>query len=362
LARTGHRLDGEADQPGEALGRPAGTRIEHRDVPAISLRRGLVRARCERCHQASLPYRLGSNSRSTDPAGGIPIALLFLVILSTAVGVAVATLSLRWPRATPPTAESARLAGEAIRQHRGRWAARLDPEATTGLVLTLALVVAIGGGLLLAVLAYLVRGDGELLRLDESVANWGDRHSSPFATDVMNAITHLGEPTIVVMLAIVLAAVETARTRSRWVALFVLIVVAGNGIVTTTVKELADRVRPALNPVAETLGPSFPSGHASWSAAFFAAAALLLSRGRSRRVRAAIAGVAAGLAVTVAGTRVLLDVHWLSDVIAGLALGSAWFAICAIAFGGRVLRLGAGAEEAARVAEGRGAGAARSGS
>jgi undecaprenyl-diphosphatase len=45
---------------------------------------------------------------------------------------------------------------------------------------------------------------------------------------------------------------------------------------------------------------------------------------------------------------VLLDVHWLSDVIAGLALGWAWFAVCGIAFGGRILRFGAGAEVAAR--------------
>ena len=37
----------------------------------------------------------------------------------------------------------------------------------------------------------------------------------------------------------------------------------------------------------------------------------------------------------------LLGVHWLSDVIAGLALGWAWFAVCAIAFGGRLLRFGA---------------------
>ena len=105
-----------------------------------------------------------------------------------------------------------------------------------------------------------------------------------------------------------------------------------------------------MNPIAETLGPSFPSGHSSWSAAFFAAAALLLSRGRDRRTRAMIAGVAAGLAVLVAGTPVLLGVHWLSDVIAGLALGSAWFCVCAIAFGGRLLRFGLPATEAARAA------------
>jgi membrane-associated phospholipid phosphatase len=183
------------------------------------------------------------------------------------------------------------------------------------------------------------------------VANWGDWHASPFSTDGLNAITHLGQPVVIAGLAAVLAVVETVRTRSRWVVPFLFVVVAGNGILTTTVKHIADRVRPALNPIAETLGPSFPSGHSSWSAAFFAAAALLLSRGRGAHARAGIAGIAAGLAVMVAGSRVLLDVHWLSDVIAGLALGSAWFAICAIAFGGRLLRFGAAADEAARVAE-----------
>lgn len=42
-----------------------------------------------------------------------------------------------------------------------------------------------------------------------------------------------------------------------------------------------------------------------------------------------------------AGGRVLLDVHWLSGVIAGLALGSAWFSVCVVAFGGRLLEFGA---------------------
>lgn len=285
----------------------------------------------------------------------LPMTLLLLVIFSTSVATLVTLLARRWPRTHAP-GDAARRAGEAIREHkpqRSRYSARLDPEAATGLALTLALVLAIGGGVALAVLAAMVRADGDLVQLDKSVADWGDRNATPFTTDVMNAITHVGEPSVVALLAVVLAIVETARLRSRWVIPFLLLVVAGNGILTTTVKGLADRVRPALNPAAEALGPSFPSGHSSWSAAFFAAAALLLSRGRGRATRAALAGAAAGLAVTIAGTRVLLDVHWLSDVLAGLALGYAWFAICSIAFGGRLLRFGAGAEEVARAAEGR---------
>jgi membrane-associated phospholipid phosphatase len=286
------------------------------------------------------------------------MTLLVLLIFALATAGVAGALAWRWSRAAGPTArptmDTARRAGAAMRRRpirRAALVARLDPKTATGLGLTLALLVAVVGGVGVAVLAYLVRGNTDLVRLDRSVANWGDRHASPFSTDGLNAITHLGQPVVIAGLAAVLAVVETLRTRSRWVVPFLFVVVAGNGILTTSVKHIADRVRPALNPIAETLGPSFPSGHSSWSAAFFAAAALLLSRGRGAHARAAIAGIAAGLAVMVAGSRVLLDVHWLSDVIAGLALGSAWFAICAIAFGGRLLRFGAAADEAARVAE-----------
>jgi membrane-associated phospholipid phosphatase len=288
------------------------------------------------------------------------MTLLVLLIFALTTAGVVGALAWRWSRAAGPTPRpamaTARKAGAAMRRHPGRGtalAARLDPQTATGLGLTLALLVAVVGGVLVAVLAYLVRGNTELVRLDRGVANWGDWHASPFSTDGLNAITHLGQPVVIAGLAAVLAVVETVRTRSRWVVPFLFVVVAGNGILTTTVKHIADRVRPALNPIAETLGPSFPSGHSSWSAAFFAAAALLLSRGRGGPTRAALAGVAAGLAVMVAGSRVLLDVHWLSDVIAGLALGWAWFSICAIAFGGRLLRFGAAADEAARGAKAR---------
>jgi undecaprenyl-diphosphatase len=44
--------------------------------------------------------------------------------------------------------------------------------------------------------------------------------------------------------------------------------------------------------------------------------------------------------MSVAASRALLGVHWLSDVIAGLAIGWGWFMIVAIIFGGRAQRLG----------------------
>jgi membrane-associated phospholipid phosphatase len=250
-------------------------------------------------------------------------------------GALVAFLARRWPRVDPEPPESA-----------SRWARRLDPGAATGLALTLALVALALGGVVLGVLALVIRRDPDAIGLDASAAKWGHAHATAFTNDVLNALTHLGQPGVVVALAVVLGVVETVRTRSPWIVPFLAVVVAGNGLITTTIKHVADRVRPEFNPVAETLGPSFPSGHSSWSAAFFAAAALVLGRHRGRTARAALAGVAAGLAVAIAATRVLLDVHWLSDVVAGLALGWAWFAACAIAFGGRLLHFGATAEAA----------------
>jgi membrane-associated phospholipid phosphatase len=267
----------------------------------------------------------------------ISLPLVALVVASLVSGALVAFVAHRWPRIDldPEPSEPV-----------SRWARRLDPEAATGLALTLALAALVLGGIVLGVLALVLRGNPDAIGLDASAAKWGHAHGTALTNDVLDALTHLGQPGTIVALAVVLAVVETARTRSPWIAPFLLVVVAGNGIITTTIKHVADRVRPEFNPVAETLGPSFPSGHSSWSAAFFAAAALVLARHGGRRAREVLAGAAAGIAVAIAATRVLLDVHWLSDVVAGLALGWAWFAACAIAFGGRLLRFGATAEAA----------------
>jgi undecaprenyl-diphosphatase len=281
--------------------------------------------------------------------------LLVLLILALVAGVTAGFATWRYPRspaAAAPTVAAARSVGESIGKHPRRRAfveTRLDPEAATGLAMTVALLLAIGGGLLLGALAYLVRSNGDLLAIDRGVAKWGNRHASPTSMHVLNDITQLGSIYTVIALSIVLAFAETIRERTIWVIPFIAVVIGGEELITNTVKQLIDRVRPTFNPVAATLGPSFPSGHSATAAAFYATAALLLGRWRARPARAILAGLAVGIAVAVAASRVLLDVHWLSDVIAGLALGWAWFAVCAIAFGGRILRFGATAETAERV-------------
>jgi undecaprenyl-diphosphatase len=131
---------------------------------------------------------------------------------------------------------------------------------------------------------------------------------------------------------------------------FVALAFGGQFLAAEFIKLIVDRSRPDVLQLTGYAGGSFPSGHAVAGAAVFLAAALLLSRGRSRPVRSYLIGAAVGVAVAVAGTRVLLGVHWFTDVFAGLLVGWAWFALCSIAFGGRPLRFGAPVAQAEAVA------------
>jgi membrane-associated phospholipid phosphatase len=64
-----------------------------------------------------------------------------------------------------------------------------------------------------------------------------------------------------------------------------------------------------------------------------------------------LAGAVGAIAFAVASTRVLLGVHWVTDVVAGLIVGWSWFAISSVAFGGRRLRFAQPAHVAAQTAE-----------
>ena len=283
---------------------------------------------------------------------------IVLLILALTAGATVYLLARRYPTAAgaPPPATAAagsQLAEEAVRHP---WFARLlrgrlDPGTATGLALTLALGIAVIGGVAVGALAYLVRSSGYLSRLDASVGGWANDHAVPWSTQLSSSSPDLASTPATILVLLVVMVVEMIRAPNRWVPPFLITVVVGEVLLVNVVKDLLDRVRPSFNPVAATLGPSFPSGHSATAAALYASVALVLARRRSPRVRALLAGGAAGIAVAVASSRVMLDVHWLSDVIAGLAFGWVWFSICSVAFGGRFLNFGAPVKKATQVAE-----------
>jgi len=122
-------------------------------------------------------------------------------------------------------------------------------------------------------------------------------------------------------------------TGRRRLAGYLAACVAGAYLLSTTGKLLVNRARPVFDdPVAHARGASFPSGHATGSAAFyFALAVILLSLLRRPRRRLLLA-MAIGIPIVVAATRVELGVHYVSDVVAGLLIGCGWAAACTALF------------------------------
>ena len=282
---------------------------------------------------------------------------LVLLLLALAGGTLAAFLASRYPTPVigqePSDAASELLAEETAKRPllRRTLAGRLDPQTATGLALTLALGLAIVAGLVVGVLAFRMRSSAALVSVDNSAGEWGVHHATPWSTHAIQLVTDLGGTWWVIAFGVVVCVVEYVRVPNRWIPFFLITVVLGEVVLVNAIKELLHRVRPTFNPIAETLGPSFPSGHSATAAAFYAAVALVLARRRSPRARSLLAGAAVAVAIGVAASRVLLGVHWLSDVVAGLAFGWGWFAVCAIAFGGRFLSFGKPAEKATRVAE-----------
>ncbi|HEX6677200.1 MAG TPA: phosphatase PAP2 family protein [Actinomycetes bacterium] len=224
---------------------------------------------------------------------------------------------------------------------------RLDPAEATGLALTVALAVIFLAGVGFGLLAVMVTSRTGLYHYDAGVAAWGSRHATPPAVRTFQVITQLGSTIVVVTEATLLGLGDVWRRRTWSGAAFLLTVVLGQNLLSNGVKLLVRRDRPPiLPPLHPGTGYSYPSGHTTAAAATYAAMALLLGRGRRWPVRVWLAVAAAAVTVTIGLSRVLLGVHWLTDVLGGAMLGLGWFTVCAAAFGGRLLRFGAPVEQA----------------
>ena len=217
---------------------------------------------------------------------------------------------------------------------------RFDRKSAAGFLLTIGFVLAFAVSFVLGTLLDMIDNNAGLARLDKSVAAWGSHHTSSNAVDMLRWITHLGSTPVVVAALVVVFVYDFARHRNWEVALFLIAVAGGELLLNNSLKALVSRERPAVLHLVAASGSSFPSGHSAAAAAGAAAVALIVSRDRHRGTRALCAAAAVLVAVAVATSRALLGVHWLTDVIAGLAVGWGWFLLVAMLFGGRLQVLG----------------------
>ncbi len=279
--------------------------------------------------------------------------LLFVVGAGAAVAGAVALLARRWPAIEAPRVSGGKLAEEVVQHPKlaDHLRRHFNPKTETGIALTIATAVVGAAAVGIGIVVAMIRTKSGLSSFDLRFARFGAEHATTSSTDVMRNISQLGGTTGVVVIALIATVVEFVRQRSRSILLFMTLAVGGQFALSNGIKYLVERARPDLSRLTGFAGSSFPSGHSTAAAATLAAVALLVTRHRSRRVKIAGASIAAGAAVLVAMTRVFLGVHWFTDVIAGLLLGWGWFALCSIAFGGRLLTFGQPVEAAEHIAE-----------
>jgi membrane-associated phospholipid phosphatase len=223
----------------------------------------------------------------------------------------------------------------------GATARHIDRRVAGGLMLVVALALVLGTAIAVGVLFDMVRNDSGFARWDRAVADWGSRHATGRSTDVLRWLTNFGGTGYLAVIGAVIGIADYVRRRNINVPLFLLATVGGVALVNNILKWTVERERPDVRHLVGSAGSSFPSGHSAAAAAAWCAFALVIARGWPRRRRAIAAAVAGLIAVVVATSRALLGVHWLTDVLAGLALGWGWFLLCALAFGGRLQFLGA---------------------
>jgi undecaprenyl-diphosphatase len=161
-------------------------------------------------------------------------------------------------------------------------------------------------------------------RIDTAIANEIAAHTNSRVEEAAEALTWGADEHVLLALATVgWLYIQLRRPQDRPIANHVLTVSVVTTVLPHLLKSVFDQIRPdRLTVRGHRRGipwsgrprDAFPSGHAVHMGALFSAASLLPPR--SRRV---VRSITVGLSLT----RVALLAHWLSDVLAGFALGAA---------------------------------------
>lgn len=161
---------------------------------------------------------------------------------------------------------------------------------------------------------------------DRPWLGWVVRHRGLRLEEISRALAVVGSVGVLLVLAVAVAVVLWWRGLRLAHCAAPLVALLGAGFAVSVLKSAVGRVRP-LPPIRLITDneASFPSGHSADSTALFVTLALVIAVTTLRRPlhRVLLVSAAALLSGSIAASRLVLGVHWPTDVIAGLALGLA---------------------------------------
>jgi undecaprenyl-diphosphatase len=154
----------------------------------------------------------------------------------------------------------------------------------------------------------------------------------PTLIALVKAVTWLGRDGV--LWTVLLAAAIVLAVRRRWrLAAYLVITGAGALVLDPVLKSLVGRLRPVVaHPIAHGTGNSFPSGHALGSLVCYGAVFLVFLPAARGRWRTTLTAVTVALIVLIGLSRLLLGVHYASDVIGAWGIGITWLGLTAFAF------------------------------
>jgi undecaprenyl-diphosphatase len=152
----------------------------------------------------------------------------------------------------------------------------------------------------------------------------------PALVPAARVFTHLGDGVTVIVASIAAAGCLLLGGHRRR-AILLLAILASERLLVEAMKAGFDRARPDVAGRQVTVhNLAFPSGHSANAMAIWLAVALLATGPKLRRPAVALA---LAVALVTGFCRLILQVHWPSDVVGGWAFGAAWTLLLVRLFG-----------------------------
>jgi len=195
------------------------------------------------------------------------------------------------------------------------------------------LALLIGAAAAFEAIAGAALGPGaRLAALDTTVAQWLHAHAGEPWTSLLLALSHLHSVAGIAFLSLLFAWYLWQRQARYWLLTLLLAVPPGM-LLNILLKHSYQRARPSFDEPLLTLATySFPSGHTLAATVFYGVLACYLwTRTRGVAQHGAVFAGAVLMVALVAFSRIYLGVHFLTDVLAAVAEGLAWLAICVTA-------------------------------
>jgi membrane-associated phospholipid phosphatase len=207
--------------------------------------------------------------------------------------------------------------------------ARLSTSGYLGLRFTAGVGILLVATWLFSCIAYAVMTGDSITLVDEHVAQWLHGQATPVLTQVMRTVSKLHNTMAMIIMTLVFAAVLIAK-RHWWWLVSLILAVPGGMLLNVSLKHAFQRARPSFDlPLVSLHTYSFPSGHTVTSTLFYGIlAAFIISATTSRTARVWAVLAAFSMVILVAFSRLYLGAHYLSDVLAAMAVGLAWLALC----------------------------------